>query len=123
MPSRGLLLDDLLVGGLVELGSQRLVDALAESLLYELTGLAAFTADKAFGLHLGLSGRGHGDLDEFQEAPPIWTVSRIDPSTRACSVTVCPRLRASMRAFSTAYPCKNESSSRWSPQRPLKLSN
>ena len=123
MPSRGLLLDDLLTGGLVELGSQRLVDAMAESLLHELTGLTAFTADKAFGLNAGLPGRRHGDFDDFQEAPPIWTVSRIDPSASACSVTVCPRLRASIRAFSTAYPCKNESSSRWSPQRPLKLSN
>lgn len=87
----------------MEFGSQRLTDALAESLFNEAAGVATFAADEAFGLHLGLASRGHGDLDGLiQAAPPIWTVSLIDPSVSDCFVTVCPRLRASMRAFSTA---------------------
>ena len=57
IPSRGLLLDDLLVSGLVELRRQRLVDAMAESLFQKLTGLTAFTAGEALGLDAGLSGR------------------------------------------------------------------
>ena len=96
----------------MELGGECLADALAESLFQKLAGLATFAASKTFGLHFGLSGRRHGDLDrlkcrEFQAAPPIWTVSLIDPSESDCSVSVCPRLRASMRVLSTAYACKN----------------
>ena len=101
--SRGLLDGLLLLSDLVNLGSQRLADALSESLFNEAAGVAALAADEPFGLHVGLAGRGHGDLDGLiQAAPPIWTVSLIDPSASDCSVTVCPRLRASIRAFSTA---------------------
>ena len=100
--SRGLLGGLLLLSDLVKLGSQRLADALAESLFNEAAGVAAFAANETFGLHAGLAGWRHSDLYEFQAAPPIWTVSLIDPSPNDCSVTVCPRLRASIRAFSTA---------------------
>ena len=101
--SRGLLDGLLLLSDLVKLGSQRLTDVLAESLFNEAAGVAAFAANETLGLHAGLACRGHGDLDGLiQAAPPIWTVSLIDPSPNDCSVTVCPRLRASIRAFSTA---------------------
>ena len=102
--SRGLLDGLLLLNALVKLGRQRLADTLAESLFDEAAGVAAFTAHEAFGLHAGLTGRGDGDLDGLgrHATPPIWTVSLIDPSTSDCSVTVCPRLWASIRAFSTA---------------------
>ncbi len=98
-----LLCDHLTFGGLMKVGRQRLTDTLAESLFDEAAGVAAFAANEALGLHAGLACRGHGDLDGLiQAAPPIWTVSLIDPSANDCSVTVCPRLRASIRAFSTA---------------------
>ena len=101
--SRGLLGGLLLLSDLVKLSSQRLADALAESLFNEAAGVAAFAANETFGLHAGLACRGNGDLDGLiQAAPPIWTVSLIEPSVSDCSVTVCPRLRASIRAFSTA---------------------
>ena len=54
----GRLLNDLLLlGGLVKLRSERLADALAESLFHEAAGLTTFAARKTFGLHVGLSGR------------------------------------------------------------------
>ena len=106
----------------MELGSERFFDLLAESFLHKATCLAAFAADKAFGLHVGLSGGRHDYLYEFQAAPPTWIETLIEPSESDCSVNEYPRLRASMRALSTAYACKNESSSRCSPQRPPKLS-
>ena len=106
--SRGLLDGLLLLSDLVKLGSQRLPDSLAESLFDEAACVAAFTANETFGLHTGLACRGHSDFDGLiQAAPPIWTVTLIDPSPNDCSVTVCPRLRASIRAFSTAYACMN----------------
>ena len=55
--SRGLLDGLLLRGGLMELRSERLADALAESLFHEAAGLTTFAARKTFGLHVGLSGR------------------------------------------------------------------
>ena len=55
--SRGLLDGLLLLSSLMKLGRQRLADALAESLFEEAAGVAALAADKAFGLHAGLSGR------------------------------------------------------------------
>ena len=61
----GLLNDVLLRDNLMELGRERLLDLLAESFLHEATRLAAFAAGKAFGLHIGLSGRRHDDLDDF----------------------------------------------------------
>ena len=98
-----LLRDHLTFGGLMKVGRQRLTDTLAESLFNEAAGVAAFAANETFGLHTGLACRGHSDFDGLiQAAPPIWTVTLIDPSPNDCSVTVCPRLRASIRAFSTA---------------------
>ena len=109
--SRGLLDGLWLLTLLMELGGECLVDALAESLLDKAARIAAFTAHETLGLHAGLAGRRDGDLDGLQcgrqAAPPIWTVSLIDPSASDCSVIVCPRLWASMRAFSTAYACMN----------------
>ena len=55
--SRGLLDGLLLLSGLMELGRQRLADALAERLFEKSAGVTAFAADKALGLHAGLSGR------------------------------------------------------------------
>ena len=55
--SRGLLDGLLLLGGLMELRSERLADTLAESLFHEAARLAAFAARETFGLHVGLSGR------------------------------------------------------------------
>ena len=52
-----LLCDHLTFGGLMKVGRQRLTDTLAESLFDEAAGVAALAADKAFGLHLSLSGR------------------------------------------------------------------
>ena len=60
----GLLNDVLLRDYLMELGRERLFDFAAESFLHKATRLAAFAADKAFGLHVGLSGGGHDDLDD-----------------------------------------------------------
>ena len=71
----------------MEFGRERFTQALAKSFFDEATRLTALAANEAFGLHLGLSGRGHGDLDGLiQAAPPIWTVSLIDPSVSDCSV-------------------------------------
>lgn len=104
--SSGLLDSLLLTSDLMELGRQRLTDTLAERLFNEAARVAAFPANEAFGLYVGLASRRDCDFDGLrcgrQAAPPIWTVSLIDPSDNDCSVIVCPRLRASMRAFSTA---------------------
>ena len=70
--SRGLLDGLLLLSDLVKLGSQRLADALAESLFDEAACVAAFAANETFGLHAGLAGRGDGDLNGLiHTAPPI----------------------------------------------------
>lgn len=52
--------------------------------------------------------------------PRGWGCSRSNlvPSDIACSVTVCPFRLASIRAFSTAYPCRNRSKCFWSHHRP-----
>lgn len=105
MPRSRELLDGLLlVSRLVKLGGQRLADTLAEGFFNKAARVAAFTANEAFGLHAGLSGRRDSDLNGLgrHAAPPIWTVNLIDPSASDCSLIVCPRLRASIRAFSTA---------------------
>lgn len=53
----GLVNDVLLWDHLMELSRERLFDFAAESFFHEATRLATFAADKAFGLHIGLSGR------------------------------------------------------------------
>ena len=55
--SRGLLDGLLLLSDLVELGGQCFADPLTECLFDKAARLAAFAADKAFGLHVGLAGR------------------------------------------------------------------
>lgn len=61
----GLVNDVLLRDHLMELSRERFSDFAAESFLHKATRLAAFAAGKAFGLHIGLSGRRHDDLDDF----------------------------------------------------------
>src|SRR4051812_24251498 len=98
-----LALLDPLVGHLVELGGQALGGAFAQRLLEESAGVLTGWAGKALGLHddraLGIN----GDLDRLQmPPPPTDTVSLIDPSASNRSLTLCPALRASSLAFSTA---------------------
>jgi hypothetical protein len=66
------------------------------------------------------SARGDGEGSTFQALSMIWSL--IAPSSRACSVTAKPFLRASSLARSTAYICRNWSRRAWSPQWPSKLS-
>ena len=91
--------------GLMELGFEQLVGLLAECLFDEAARVATFTANKAFGFDSRLTVECNDDLDGFAHtAPPTLMVSFTEPSSSACSVTVWPFLRASILAFSTAYP-------------------
>src|SRR6267378_5093902 len=78
---------------LVELRGQRLGRAVAQRLLDEPAGLAARAAAESPGLDLRLALWADGDLDRLHEAPPTWIVSFTEPSGRACSTTLWPRLR------------------------------
>lgn len=70
--SRGLLDDLWLLSDFVELGRERLTDALAKNVFDELACLTAFAARETLGLDFGLSRGRHDDLDEFgvHAAPP-----------------------------------------------------
>jgi len=76
----------LLVG--VKLRAQVLLSLLTEGLLDKPAGLEALWADETPGLDPGFTGGGDEDLDGFQEAPPICTVSLMVPSLSSCSVVV-----------------------------------
>ena len=94
----------------MKLSGQLLTGSLSQCLLNKLTGLTAFAASEAFGFHTGLAVRGDDDFDGFiQAAPPMFTVSLMEPSSSDCSVMVCPFLRASSLAFSTAYDWRKRS--------------
>ena len=117
---RGLLrLAEFLIGllALVELGGEGLGRTSAQGLLDEPAGLAALAAGEAAGLDPGLTGRADGDPDGLQATPPSRIVTSIEPSARGRSTTWWPRLRASIRAFSTPYAWRKRSSCAWSPQR------
>ena len=60
----------LLTGLLMKLSRQLFLSSLTQCLFDELTGLTAFTADKALGLDLGLSRRRDDDLDGLGHAAP-----------------------------------------------------
>lgn len=72
-----------------------------------LEKLACFTAGRtgeSFGLDFRFTVRRDRHFDDLvHECPPTCRVSLIEPSSRACSRTLCPFLRASMVAFSTEY--------------------
>jgi len=65
-----------------------LLSLLTEGLLDKSARLAALRADETLGLDPGFTGGGDEDLDGFQEAPPICTVSLMLPSLSSCSVVV-----------------------------------
>ena len=93
----------LVRGGLMELGFERLVSLLAEGLLDEPARVPTFRANKTFGLDARLTVWCDNDFDGFAHAaPPTLMVNFTEPSSSDCSVTVCPFLRASILAFSTA---------------------
>src|SRR5437868_1918166 len=107
---------------LVELGRRPLAGPGAQGLLKELARLAALAAREPLRLDAGLALGVDRDLDGLHSAPPSWMVSLIEPSGRACSTILWPRLRASILAFSAAYRCRRRSSCRGSPHKPPKLS-
>ena len=81
---------------LVELTGEPLADPLPQDLFQEPGGVLAGGAAETFGLKGGSAFRADYDLDLLH------AVNLIEPSGRAVSVTVCPRLRASIRHFSAA---------------------
>lgn len=94
----------------MELGRQLFAGALSQCLFEKLARFATFAAVEALGLDGRLAIGGNGDFNALvQAAPPTLTVSLIEPSACDFSVTVCPCLRASSFAFSTAYDCRKRS--------------
>jgi hypothetical protein len=58
-----------------------------QGLLNKFRGVATVGAREALGLDLRAALRVDGDLNRLYAPPPTWTVSLIEPSVRACSVT------------------------------------
>lgn len=103
---------------LVELSRYLLAGSLSEGLLNELARVLARCSSKPLGLDRGFPVWSDKDFDDFQEAPPIFTVNLIAPFSSVCSVTRCPLRFASILAFSTAYAWRNSLSRLWEPQLP-----
>ena len=64
--------------------------------------ITAFVAGEAFRFKPRLTGGTDDDFNDLHAAPPICTVSLIDPSVRVCSVMLCPFRRAWILVASTA---------------------
>ena len=86
----------------MKLGLEHFTGLLAQSLLNQPAGVAAFGTREAFGFNVGLTIGSNDDFNSFQITPPTRTVNLIDPSVSGCSNTVCPSFLASSFAFSTA---------------------
>ena len=86
----------------MKLGLEHFTGLLAQSLLNQPAGVAAFGTREAFGFNVGLTIGSDCDFNSFQITPPTRTVNLIEPSVSGCSNTVCPSFLASSFAFSTA---------------------
>ena len=91
----------------MKLGFEHFTGLLAQSLLNQPAGVAAFGTREAFGFNVGLTIGSNNDFNGFQccgiqITPPTRIVNLIDPSVSGCSNTVCPSFLASSLAFSTA---------------------
>ena len=104
--------------GLMKLGRKLLIDPLAERLLDKLARIAARLTGKTLGRDCGVAIGADDDFNLHDCPPATWMVSLIDPSARACSVTLWPRRFASRVVAQTAYVCKNFAKDRSSPHRP-----